>query len=107
MAAQICVSLVEDASEEDKILISKSGILPALKVIVDEPELVPPEASEVALPDSPEPLDVPLPGSPRLGRPNAAGEDGKPLKSALRSHLPATASGPLVKVFAFVCLSYD
>lgn len=37
MATQICITLVEQASEDDKIAVANSGILPALKTILDDP----------------------------------------------------------------------
>lgn len=65
MAAQICVTLVESASEDDKIAAAKSGILPALKAILDDPPPPPPPPTPLGGP-KPLPEDIPLPPSPVL-----------------------------------------
>lgn len=45
MATKMCVSMVEDASEEKKVAAAESGILHALKLILDNPPSPPPKLS--------------------------------------------------------------
>lgn len=66
VATKICVSLVESASEEKKIAATESGILPALKTIIDDPPPPPPSPKVVGFGPGNEvtPENIPLPDSP-------------------------------------------
>lgn len=64
VATKICVSLVESSAEEKKLAATESGILPALKLIIDDPPPLPsPIVSDHGLVEI-EPELVPLPESP-------------------------------------------
>lgn len=80
MATQICVTLVERASEDDKIAAAKSGILPILKAILDDPPPPPTPTKNSGPEQEKAPEDVPLPESPTT----ATGEFPDGLISSLR-----------------------
>lgn len=60
VATKICVSLVETATEERKIAATESGILPELKLILDDPPPRPALAPPFVLDVKPESIALPL-----------------------------------------------
>lgn len=81
MATQICVTLVEQASEDDKIAAAKSGILPALKAIIDDPPPPPAPAKGPAQDQKTAPEDVPLPESPATATGTELPDDSMPSRT--------------------------
>lgn len=78
MATKICVSLVESASEEKKIAATESGILPALKLIIDDPPPPPPKLPGFGFGEETDPENIPLPVSPSLSEDTLAADADVP-----------------------------
>lgn len=79
VATKICVSLVESASEEKKIAATESGILPALKLIIDDPPPPPPKLPGFGFGEETDPENIPLPVSPSLSDDTLAADADIPL----------------------------